>query len=111
MPAPSRLDAIRKIMELTPADPFPRYGFAMELKNLGRLDESHQAFVELEAKSPDYVPQYLMHHNVLVALARKPEARAVCERGIAAAGRKGDGHAQGELQQALDALDSGEDAG
>ena len=77
----------------------------MELKSQGRLDEAHAAFTELTEKFPDYVAQYLMHHNVLVALKRKDEARAVGERGIEAARRKGDAHALGELQQALEALE------
>jgi hypothetical protein len=101
----SRIDAIRKIMESAPGDPFPRYGLAMELKNAGRLDEAHAEFEELERRFPDYVAQYLMHHNVLVALRRKDEARAVGERGVAAAQRKGDQHAANELQAALEALD------
>jgi hypothetical protein len=105
MPAPSRIDAIRRIMESTPGDPFPRYGLAMELKNTGLLDEAEAAFAELEQRFPDYVPQYLMRHHLLLSLRRKDEARAVCERGLAAAARKGDSHARGELQQALDALD------
>jgi predicted Zn-dependent protease len=109
MPAPSRLDAIRKIMESTPADPFPRYGYAMELKNLGQLEEAHAAFEELERRHPDYVAQYLMHQAVLVSLRRKPEAKAVCERGLEAARRKGDGHAQGEIQQALEAIEYGDE--
>lgn len=109
MPAPARIDAIRKIMEASPKDPFPRYGYAMELKNLGRLDEAVGAFEELERLFPDYVAQYLMHHNVLVSLRRKDDARAVCERGIAAASRKGDAHAAGELRGALDALEYADD--
>src|SRR5262245_14660297 len=109
MPAPARIDMIRRIMESTPGDPFPRYGYAMELKNLGRLDEAAAAFAELEQRFPDYVAQYLMHHNTLLALRRKDDARAVCERGIEAARRKGDGHASGELQQALDALEYADD--
>ena len=108
MPPLPRIDMIRKIIETTPNDPFPRYGYAMELKTLGRLDEAVAAFTEMEQRFPDYVAQYLMHHNVLVALRRKPDAKGVCERGLAAAARKGDGHAQGELQQALDALEYGD---
>lgn len=109
MSAPARIDVIRKIMDSAPQDPFPRYGYAMELKNLGRLDEAAAAFDELERRFPDYVPQYLMHHNVLLALRNKDGARAVCERGIAAASRKGDAHAAGELRGALDALEYADD--
>jgi predicted Zn-dependent protease len=100
----NRLEAIQKIVAQSPNDPFPRYGLAMELKNAGRHDESHAAFEELERRHPDYVPQYLMHANLLGAMNRVDEQRAVLTRGIAVAGKRGDAHALGEMQQALDAL-------
>lgn len=102
----SRIEAIKKIVEQQPDDPFARYGLAMEYKNAGRAEEANAAFAELAARNPDYVPQYLMHGNLLAAMHRLAEARAVFERGIAAARKKGDAHAAGELQQALDALPS-----
>ena len=105
----ARLESIRKIVALQPNDPFPRYGLAMELKTLGRLDEAHAAFAEMEPRFPDYAAQYLMHFNVLVALGRQPDARALAERGLAAIRKKGDGHAEGELSAALAQLDSTND--
>ena len=101
MPDP---DALKKFVELSPNDPFPRYGLAMAYKQAGRVGEARAAFGELEQKFPDYVPQYLMHAQLLIAADAKPEARAVLERGIAAARKKGDGHALGELEGALDSL-------
>jgi predicted Zn-dependent protease len=99
-----RLDVIRKIVAQQPNDPFPRYGLAMELTKQGLSDEAEQTFAELEQRFPDYVPQYLMRANLLVSMKRTDDARGVLERGIAAAQRKGDGHALGELQAALDGL-------
>ncbi len=101
----SRIDALRKFVEQTPNDPFPRYGLAMELKNLGQHDDAHAAFDELEQRHPDYVPQYLMHANLLGAMQRKADARTCLERDIAAAQKKRDAHALGELQGALAELD------
>ncbi len=101
----SRIDAIKKILETSPNDPFPRYGLAMEYKNAGRLDDAHAEFDELERRHPEYVPQYLMHANLLQAMKRNGDARGVLERGIAAAEKKRDSHALGELKGALDALD------
>jgi predicted Zn-dependent protease len=100
----SRIDAIKKIVAQSPKDPFPRYGLAMEYKNAGMADEAHATFLELESQHPDYVAQYLMHGNLLASMHRLDEARAVYERGIAAAQKKGDGHAAGELQSALQNL-------
>jgi predicted Zn-dependent protease len=104
----SRIEAIKKIVEKSPQDPFPRYGLAMEYKNAGMADEAHATFMDLEARHPDYVAQYLMHGNLLASMHRIDEARGVYQRGIAAAQRKGDGHAAGELQGALQNL-PGED--
>ena len=101
MPNP---DVLRKIIERSPKDPFPRYGLAMELKNRGQHDDAQKAFAELEAAFPDYVPQYLMHAQLLVTMTRRDDAKAVLERGIPIANKKGDGHAAGELQGTLDSL-------
>jgi predicted Zn-dependent protease len=102
----SRIDAIVKILEQRPNDPFVRYGLAMEYKNAGRADEAHTTFGELEARHPDYVAAYLMHGNLLATMHRLDEARQVYERGIVAARQKGDQHALGELQAALQGLPS-----
>jgi tetratricopeptide (TPR) repeat protein len=104
----SRLDAIRKIVEQKPNDPFARYGLALELKNAGQLTEANSCFEELERRSPDYVPQYLMHGNLLAQLGLKAEAAAKLTRGIEVARLARNMHAMGEMQSALEALDSGD---
>lgn len=100
----SRIDAIKKILAQQPNDAFARYGLAMELKNAGQHEEAHATFLELAERNPDYVPQYLMHGNLLAAMQRLDDARAVFARGLAAAKQKRDQHAASELQQALDGL-------
>jgi predicted Zn-dependent protease len=100
----SRLETLRRIAEQKPDDPFPQYGLAMELRRTGAHDEALAAFTTLAERQPDYVPQYLMHGQLLAELGRKDEARAVLERGQAVAARKGDGHAGSELASALEAL-------
>lgn len=101
----SRLEEIRGFIEMDPKNPFPRYALAMEYKNLGQPERAHEAFAELAQLHPDYVPQYLMHGGVLAGLRRLDEARAVYARGIEVARRMKNGHALGELQAALAALD------
>jgi hypothetical protein len=100
------LDVLRKFVEKSPNDPFPRYGLCMELKKLGQKAEAETEFAELEKRHPDYVPQYLMRANNLTELGRNDDARGVLTRGIAAAQAKRDGHALGELQGALAQLES-----
>ena len=103
-----RSEAIRKIVAAQPNDTFARYGLAMALRGEGDLDGARAEFAELERRAPDYVPQYLMHVQLLAQMERRDEARAVGERGMAAARRKGDGHAADEIEQALARL-AGED--
>lgn len=102
-----RSDAMRKIVDATPNDPFPRYGLAMALRGEGALEAADVEFAELEKRFPDYVPQYLMHVQLLIQLQRRDDAYAAANRGVAAAQRKGDGHAVSELEQALEQLADG----
>lgn len=102
--ATSRIDLLLGFIRQKPGDPFPRYGLAMEYKNADRLEDAWQIFDELMTSSPDYTAAYLHAGNVLVALGRIEDARAVYTRGIAACVRRGDTHARGELEGALGGL-------
>lgn len=97
---PDRLAMLRQLAERAPGDPFPQYGLAMELKKRGDHDGAVAAFTALADRHPGYVPGYLMFGNLLRELGRLEDARAIYDRGIAAAGVAGDSHAQGELQSA-----------
>lgn len=96
-----RLASFRSFISSSPADPFPRYGLAMEHKGRGELAEAWTVFEELLAKFPDYVPTYLMAGGTLVALGRKDQAADVYRTGIETATRRGDQHARRELESAL----------
>jgi predicted Zn-dependent protease len=99
-----RIATFRSFIARSPGDPFPRYGLAMELKSSGDIDAALGEFMTLMDQFPDYVPTYLMAGTTLAERGRFAEARTAFERGIAAAGRKGDRHAQSELEAALDGL-------
>lgn len=96
-----RIATFKTFIARSPADPFPRYGLAMEHKGQGQLEEAWTAFAELLEKFPDYVPTYLMAGGTLIALGRRDEAAEIYRRGIDAASRKGDSHAKNELAAAL----------
>jgi len=96
-----RIATFKSFIARSPADPFPRYGLAMELKSQGDLAAAWTAFSELLDQFPDYVATYLMAGGTLTGLGRKDEAAAIYRRGIEVAGRKGDAHARGELETAL----------
>ena len=86
------------------ADSFAFYGLAMEYRKEGRIDDAVATFARLKDKDPDYVPLYLMAGQTLIDAARPAEARTWLESGIAAATKKHDTHALGELESALASL-------
>ena len=88
----TRLEILKSMVEQNPADSFSRYGLAMELRNTGDLEGAMGEFHELRRINPDYSATYI------------DEARAMYQEGIEVTGRKGDLHAKGELQGALDLL-------
>lgn len=96
-----RIETFKTFISRSPADPFPRYGLAMEYKGAQRLDDAWATFQELLTDFPDYVPTYLMAGGTLVALSRTEEAAEIFRKGIEVSGRKGDSHARKELETAL----------
>jgi tetratricopeptide (TPR) repeat protein len=98
-----RLDFLLKLTG-TSEDPFAWYGLAMEYRSLQRLEEAVATFEKLRARSPDYVPMYLMCGQVLETLGRIDDARSWLTSGVSAARAKGDMHAVSELEGALGTL-------
>ena len=92
---------LEKFITESPQDPFPRYGLAMELKNAGRLEDAAKVFATLLDRFPDYVPAFLHAGNVARELGDRERAEEIYRAGIAAAARKTDPHAKGELEAAL----------
>ena len=99
-----RLEILKGLLEKSPNDQFARYGLAMEFVKGGRFEEAVAEFRALVALNPDYVAGYYHGGQALEKLGRRPEARALYQQGIEAAGRKGDAHARSELEEALEAL-------
>ncbi len=100
-----RVSTFKTFISRSPADPFPRYGLAMEYKGAGSLSEAWVTFEELLQKFPDYVPTYLMAGGTLIALGRSDEAAETFRKGIDVSGRRGDLHAKKELEAALAELE------
>jgi predicted Zn-dependent protease len=100
-----RLAFLQKTTAEGSTDPLAWYGLAMEYRKLERWDEALQTFTSLRAMTPDYVAMYLMCGQMLEGIARVEDARQWLEAGLEQATKKGDSHAAGEIQSALDALD------
>lgn len=84
-----------------PEDAFSRYGLALECMNGGDAAAADQHFRALLERNADYVPAYLMYAQMLVRESRPDEARAILASGIAVASKKGDSHAQSEMEGLL----------
>jgi tetratricopeptide (TPR) repeat protein len=100
----TRLEKLQEMLKADPKNQLASYGLAQELANLGRLEEATAQFERLLADHPDYCYGYFHGGRTLEKLGRLEEARAMWRRGLEAAARTGDQHAQSEIQQALDAI-------
>jgi hypothetical protein len=100
------MEQIEAMLAEDPDDAFLRYGLALE--HAGQGDDATcvallRDLIARTASNP-YVPAYLQAGQALVRLDRITEACDVLREGIAAAGRAGDSHAQGEMMGLLDSI-------
>jgi tetratricopeptide (TPR) repeat protein len=96
-----RIAILESFVARAPDDPFPRYGLAMELVNLGRPQEALPIFAELLERAPGYLPAYLMYGNALSGAGKRDEALAIYRRGIELARTQHNGKTEAELEAAL----------
>jgi cytochrome c-type biogenesis protein CcmH/NrfG len=100
------MDRIAMLSEVLSQDPnnvFARYSLAMEYSNSGQLHQAIEEFEKLLAAHPDYAAGYFMAQT-LVKSDQRDDAIKMLQQGIAAAQRKGDSHAQSEMQAMLDEM-------
>lgn len=104
--ASERLRQLQQMLEKSPRDTFLLYGIAMEHKKAGEVAPALEYFGRVIALDPGYCYAYhqrgLLHESTGDVEAAKRSYR----EGVEAARRKGDAHAQGEIQTALDLIDS-----
>ena len=80
------------------------YGVAMEYRSLGRPDEAVATFRKVHELDPRYVAAYFMCAQVLAERGDTEQARAELKAGMAQAREAGDGHAEAEMRELLEAL-------
>ena len=105
MSGKSRKQQIEEMLAEDPHDPFLRYGLAMEHVSAGQDEEAVRCFEELLRTTPDYVPGYMQAGRAFARLNRVADARAIFQRGIAAAQHKGDLHAAEEMAGFLEGVE------
>ena len=99
-----RISTLSEILAQDPKNALARYGLAMEYANSGNTEQAMEQFARLLSADPDYAAGYFMAAQTLAKASRIDEARTMLQNGIAAAQRKGDSHAAGEMQGMLDEL-------
>ena len=99
-----RTAQLQQMLERTPNDPFLVYALAMEHKKVGDAPAALAGFEKTIEIDPGYCYAYYQLGLTHESLGDTATARVSYERGIAAAVKKGDAHAQGEIQAALDML-------
>jgi tetratricopeptide (TPR) repeat protein len=102
--ASGRLEILKSMVQRNPRDSFSRYGLAMEYRNGGDLKGAVREFRALIAADPAYAYAYFHGGQTLERLGRLEEAAEMYRAGVEAAKAKGDEHARGEIQGALDLL-------
>jgi predicted Zn-dependent protease len=103
----THMDRIAMLTEVLAQDPnnvFARYGLAMEYSNSGQMKQAIEEFQKLLSAHPDYAAGYFMAAQTMVKSDQRDDAIKMLQQGIAAAQRKGDSHAQSEMQAMLDEM-------
>ncbi len=88
------------------ADSFAWYALGLEYRKEGRIDDALRAFGALRDKDPGYLPVYLMAGQTLGEAGRAADAKPWLKAGIALARERGDHKTLGELESALNELES-----
>ena len=91
-----RMEQIEALLADDPADPFLRYGLALEHAGAGDDATAADQLLRLVADTP-YVPAFLMAGQILNRLTGWMRRSTVLRRGIAAAKDQGNAHAEGEM--------------
>jgi Tfp pilus assembly protein PilF len=100
----ARLDALRALVEQSPADSRVRYMLALELAGTGDWEAALVQLKELIGRDPAYVAAYYQAGQAAERLERLDDARELYRCGVEAAHEAGDVHAERELSAALDVL-------
>ncbi|SHK95709.1 Tetratricopeptide repeat-containing protein [Rhodothermus profundi] len=104
-----RLEQLLQFYQEDPTDAFTRFALAQEYWKRGDTAQALRFFEELVRDHPDYVGTYYHLAKLYRTLGRLEEARRTYQQGIEVARRVGDAKSLAELQDALMALELGEE--
>ena len=97
---------LQRMLQSQPDDPFLLYGVAMEHKKAGDAGAALEYLRRVTARDPNYCYAYYQRGLVHESQGDAEAARAAYREGIEASQRAGDAHARGEIEAALEMLES-----
>ncbi len=103
-----RLNQLRKLHELDPADPFCTYGIALEHAKAQRNEEALTWLDKTLALDASYFYAYYQKGSILAEMGQHAQAQAVLKYGIAEARKVTGGearHAADEMTTLLDSIE------
>lgn len=98
------IEQIKKLLAAEPDDVFLNYSLAMELAKLDRVDDSLAQYNRVLELDPAYCAAYYHQGKTYLESGRHDDAKDVLQRGMEAARKAGDGHAEGEMRELLDSV-------
>ena len=100
-----RLQQLQKMLEREPNDAFVLYGIALEHKKANDLAQALEYLDRVIRVDPGYCYAYFQKGQVQESRGDIEAAKRAYRDGINAAKQKGDNHAQGELEGALQMIE------
>ena len=100
----NRIKTLTEVLSQDPTNAFARCGLAIEYSNSGQMKKLIEEFEKLLSAHPDYTAGYFMAAQTMAKSGRQDEAVNMLREGITVAAKKGDTHAQSEMQAMLDEM-------
>ena len=100
-----RLQQLLKMLEREPNDAFVLYGIALEYKKANDPAQAIEYLDRVIRADPGYCYAYFQKGQVQESRGDLEGAKRTYRDGISAAKQKGDAHAQGELEGALQIIE------
>ena len=95
---------LEQLLESDPDDVFLQYALTKARISEGDIAAGLAQFQAVIDRHPEYVPAYFQKGQALAEQGRADEAREVLVQGIQIARQVGDGHAEREMTEFLEAL-------
>ena len=99
-----RIDKIKDMLHINPADSFLQHALALEYIKLGNDVDARKLFEEILERDAAYVGSYYHLAKLLERIGETDNAIKVYEKGMEEAKKIGDNHAFGELRSAYEEL-------